>query len=171
MASPSNVVNDIFIAGLRNTHALEMEALQIMNRQVERVQNYPELEQALRQHIAETEQQRKRIEEAMKEVGVTPSSIKEAIFGLMGNVGAVAHVPAADEILKNMFANHAFENYEIAAYKSLIVMAEAAGFKNISGFQQSLREEEAMAQKMNQLVEPITRKYISLEQKEKMASH
>ncbi|WP_448203635.1 ferritin-like domain-containing protein [Azospirillum sp. sgz302134] len=164
-------MNDIFIAGLHNTHALEMEALQIMNRQVERLQSYPELEQALRQHIAETEQQRQRIEEAMNQVGVSPSTIKEAIFGLMGNVAAVAHSPAADEILKNMFANHAFENYEIAAYKSLIVMADAAGFKNTTGFQQSLREEEAMAQTMTRLIEPITRKYISLEQKEKMASH
>ncbi len=171
MASPTNAVNDIFIAGLHNTHALEMEALQIMNRQVERLQSYPELEQALRQHIAETEQQRQRIEEAMNQVGVSPSTIKEAIFGLMGNVAAVAHSPAADEILKNMFANHAFENYEIAAYKSLIVMADAAGFKNTTGFQQSLREEEAMAQTMTRLIEPITRKYISLEQKEKMASH
>lgn len=167
----SSVTRDILVAGLHNTHALEMEALQIMNRQVERLQNYPELEQALRVHIRETEEQRRRLEEAMDELQESPSTIKEAIFGLMGNVAAVAHAPAKDEILKNMFANHAFENYEIAAYKSLIVIAEAAGFRNVSGFQQSLREEEAMAQKMKDLVEPITRKYISLEQRETTASH
>jgi len=167
----SSPTRDILIAGLHNTHALEMEALQIMNRQVERLQNYPELEQALRSHIRETEEQRRRIEDAMNEMQTSPSAIKEAIFGLMGNVAAVAHAPAKDEILKNMFANHAFENYEIAAYKSLIVIAEAAGFRNVSGFQQSLREEEAMAQKMKDLVEPITRKYISLEQRETTASH
>lgn len=167
----SGATRDILVAGLHNTHALEMEALQIMNRQVERLQSYPELEQALRVHIRETEEQRRRLEEAMDELQESPSTIKEAIFGLMGNVAAVAHAAAKDEILKNMFANHAFENYEIAAYKSLIVIAEAAGFRNISGFQQSLREEEAMAQKMKDLVEPITRKYISLEQRETTASH
>ena len=166
----SDANRDIFIAGLRNTHALEMEALQVMNRQVERLQNYPELEQALRAHIRETEQQRQRIEEAMAEHQVSPSTIKEAIFGLMGNVTAVAHSPAKDEILKNLFSNHAFENYEIAAYKSLIVMAEAAGSRHISAFQQSLREEEAMAQKVRDMIEPLTRKYIALEQQEAMAS-
>jgi len=171
MTSGSDALRDILVAGFHNTHALEMEALQIMNRQVERLQQYPELEQVLRQHIAETEQQRQRLEEAMAEYGQTPSTIKEAIFGLMGNVAAVAHSPAKDEILKNMFANHAFENYEIAAYKSLIVMAEAAGFTKISGIQQSLREEEAMAVKMRDMVEPITRKYIGLEQKAEQASH
>lgn len=169
MASPE-AVRDIFIAGLHNTHALEMEALQVMNRQVERLQNYPELEQALRAHIRETEQQRQRIEDVMAEMQVSPSTIKEAIFGLMGNVAAVAHAPAKDEILKNLFSNHAFENYEIAAYKSLIVMAEAAGFRNVAGFQQSLREEEAMAQTVKDLIEPLTRKYITLEQHETMAS-
>lgn len=161
---------DIFIAGLHNTHALEMEALQIMNRQVERLQHYPELEQALRAHIRETEEQRRRIEEVMTEMQVSPSTIKEAIFGLMGNVAAIAHAPAKDEILKNMFANHAFENYEIAAYKSLIVIAEAAGYTKLTGFQQSLREEETMAQKVKDMIEPITRKYIGLEQRETSAA-
>ncbi len=47
-------------------------------------------------------------------------------MGLMGNMAALAHAPAQDEILKNTFANHAFENYEIAVYDSLIAIAEAA---------------------------------------------
>jgi len=164
MTSSSNAARDLFIVGLHNTHALEQEALQIMNRQVDRLQNYPELEQALRSHIQETEQQRQRLEEAMSQIGESPSTIKEAVMGLMGNIAAISHSVAGDEILKNMFANHAFENYEIAAYKSLITMAESAGFASVSGFQQSLREEEAMARKMGDLVEPITRKYIALAQ-------
>ena len=35
---------------------------------------------------------------------------------------------ADDEILKNTFANLAFENYEFASYESLISMARAGGF-------------------------------------------
>ncbi len=169
MAS-SSAPRDIFIVGLHNTHALETEALQIMNRQVDRVRNYPELVQALQMHIRETEQQRQRLEDAMAALQTSPSSIKEAVFGLMGNITAAAHAPAGDEILKNMFSNHAFENYEIAAYKSLIVMAEAAGFTAIAGFEQSLREEEAMARKIKDMVEPITRRYIAMEQGQTMAS-
>jgi ferritin-like metal-binding protein YciE len=169
MTSSSNAARDIFIVGLHNTHALEQEALQIMNRQVDRLQNYPELEQALRSHIQETEQQRQRLEEAMGQVGESPSTIKEAVMGIMGNIAALGHSVAGDEILKNMFANHAFENYEIAAYKSLLVMAESAGFTSTTGFQQSLREEEAMARKMGDLVEPITRKYLMLLQSDQKA--
>ena len=162
MAVGSDTARDLFIVGLRNTHGLEMQALQIMNRQVERLENYPEVEQGLRRHIQETEQQRQRLEEVMNQFGETPSAIKEAAMGFMGNVAAAVHAPADDEIIKNMLANHGFENYEIAAYKSLLIMAEAAGFNNVTGFQQSLREEQAMAQAVADLIEPVTRKYIQL---------
>ena len=162
MAVGSDTARDLFIVGLRNTHGLEMQALQIMNRQVERLENYPEVEQGLRRHIQETEGQRQRLEEVMNKLGETPSAIKEAAMGFMGNVAAAVHAPADDEIIKNMLANHGFENYEIAAYKSLLIMAEAAGFNNVTGFQQSLREEQAMAEAVANLIEPVTRKYIQL---------
>jgi ferritin-like metal-binding protein YciE len=162
--SGSETIQSIFVTALRNTHALETEALQIMNRQVERLERYPEMEQKLRQHIRETEDQQRRIEEALHSLGEDRSLLKEAVMGFMGNLAALAHTPAGDEILKNTFANHAFENYEIAAYKSLITITEAAGQSRfVTGFQQSLREEESMARFIYENVEAITRKYLTLE--------
>jgi ferritin-like metal-binding protein YciE len=64
----------------------------------------------------------------------------------MGNVASLAHAPAPDEILKNSFANLAFENYEIAAYTSLIALAEANGANQALGpLNQTLKEEQDMA--------------------------
>jgi len=59
---------------------------------------------------------------------------------------ALMHSAAQDEILKNTFANNAFENFEIAAYKSLLVLCRECG----ASFAReplllSLKEEEAMA--------------------------
>src|SRR3954465_15903055 len=102
MAVGSDAARDIFIVGLRNTHGLEMQALQIMNRQVERLENYPEVEQALRKHIQETEGQRQRIDELLNQLAESPSTNKEAAMGFMGNMAAIAHAPADDEIIKNM---------------------------------------------------------------------
>ena len=161
--SSSDTMREIYATALRNTHALEQEALQVMERQVERLQNYPEMEQMLRRHIDETYRQRERLEEALGVLGETPSVLKDAVMGLMGNLAAIAHSPAQDEILKNTFANHALENFEIAAYKSLITIAETAGQTGfITGFQQSLREEQTMAQQIHDSVETITRKYLML---------
>lgn len=154
----------VLIVGLHNTHALEQQALQIMHRQVERLRNYPELTQALSRHILETEHQRQRLEEVLDRLGERPSVLKEALFGFMGNVAALTHSAAQDEVIKNILANHAFENYEVAAYKSLLVMAETAGLSEDAGLRQSLHEELAMAQLMGEMVEPITRKYLTLAQ-------
>jgi ferritin-like metal-binding protein YciE len=154
---------DIYVTALKNTHALEMQALQIMERQVERLQRYPEMEEALRRHIEETHGQRARLEEALQAVGDSPSTIKEGILGFVGNMMALGHTPAQDEILKNTYANHAFENFEIAAYESLLTICEVAGQRgSVTGFQQSLREEEAMARKVRDLVGPTTRRYVAL---------
>ena len=98
----------------------------------------------------------------MSQLSESPSAIKEAVMGFVGNMAALAHAAASDEVIKNMLANHALENYEIAAYKSLLIMGEAAGFNNLSGFKQSLQEEETMARNVADLVEPVTRKYIEL---------
>jgi ferritin-like metal-binding protein YciE len=155
-------IQSIFITGVRNAHALEKEALQIMERQVERLENYPEMEAVLRKHIAETKQQEERIDAILDGLGTDRSVLKDLATQFMGNMAAIAHAPAGDEILKNTFANHAFENYEIAAYKSLIAMAEAAGHSRfIPSLQQTLREEENAARQINELIEPITRKYLA----------
>jgi len=153
---------DLYIRALKNTHALEQQALQIMERQVERLENYPEMEQALRRHIGETHGQRDRLEEILTGFDEQPNALKEGVLGFVGNMAALTHAAAGDEILKNTYANHAFENFEIAAYKSLLTIAEVAGETSTAGLQQSLREEQGFARFIHDNVEAITRKYAAL---------
>ena len=56
---------ELYVRALKNTHALETQALSIMERQVERLEQYPEMEQGLRRLIAETQGQRDRLEELL----------------------------------------------------------------------------------------------------------
>jgi ferritin-like metal-binding protein YciE len=74
----------------------------------------------LRQHLAETVQQLHRLEKCPAACGETASLIKDTLMSAFANITAIGHAAADDEILKNTFANKAFEHYEIAAYKSLI---------------------------------------------------
>ena len=76
---------------------------------------------------------------------------------------ALGHAPAQDEILKNTYANHAFENFEIAAYESLLAIGDAAGQQgHRTAFQQSLEEEQTMAETVRSLIRPTTERYLSL---------
>ena len=160
----SETVRNILITGLQNAHALEKEAIQLMNRQLERFEHYPEMSDLLRRHVRETEGQIRRLDEMLHVFGEDRSLLKDMATQVMANMAAAGHMPMADEVLKNTFANHAFENFEIASYKSLIVMAEAAGHAEfVPALRETLQEEQRMAQAIHDQIEPITHKYLMRE--------
>jgi ferritin-like metal-binding protein YciE len=67
-------------------------------------------------------------------------------------------------VIKNTFANYAFEHYEIAAYRSLLTMAGAVGDANGPDLlQESLDEEIRMARWIEEHIDEITRTYMRLE--------
>lgn len=153
----------LFVTGLRNAHSLETEAEQIIQRQLDRLINYRQMAERLRGHLEETRRQKERLEHLLGRYGAGPSSIKETATTLMGNVAALAHSIAPDEVLKNTFANQAFEAFEIAAYRSLIAMAETYGQREALGLlRQSLAEEERMAAWLDDNVADITREFMTL---------
>jgi len=155
--------NDIFVTGLRNAHAMEHQALSIMKPQVSRIENYPEVAQRLQQHIAETEMQIERLERVLDGLGENRSALKDAALSLGGSMAVIGHTVAPDEIVKNSFANFAFENYEIAAYKSLLALANQSGNTSAADLlAQNLDEEVAMADWLDQNIEAVTLQYAAL---------
>jgi ferritin-like metal-binding protein YciE len=152
---------EIYLAGLRNQHAVEQQAISLLSRQVERLENYPEMEARMRQHIQESEVQARRLEELLGSHGTSHSAIKDAVTSIGGNLAALAHTVAPDEVLKNTFANFAFEHFEIAAYKSLLIMAELVGQTAAASLlTQSLNEEVQMARWIDEHLTDTTRKYV-----------
>lgn len=159
----NDVLRELFTVGLRNAHAVEKQALSIMEPQVARIENYPEVAERLRAHIEETNGQIARIDELLEGLGTSASALKDIGLSMSGGMAAIAHSVAGDEIVKNSFANYAFEHFEIASYKSLLTMAEDGGFSQATAaLTQSLREEEAMAQWIDDALPTITRRYAQL---------
>ncbi|HEY0033818.1 MAG TPA: ferritin-like domain-containing protein [Devosia sp.] len=155
--------DEIFVTGLRNAHAMEHQALSIMKPQVARIEQYPEVAHRLQQHITETEAQIQRLEQLLDGFGENKSILKDAALSLSGTMAAIAHTAAPDEIVKNSFANYAFEHFEIAAYKSLLALSGQSGNSNATSLlTQNLNEELSMAQWLDQNIQPITLKYASL---------
>jgi ferritin-like metal-binding protein YciE len=157
---------DIFIVGLRDAHAMETQAQELMERQSARLTDYPEVRARVQAHLRETEGQLNRIEQCLSSFGESPSTIKDTTQSLMGTLMAVGHSMAGDEILKDTFANDAFEHYEIAAYKSLLTLCGPAGADNARGLlEQSLKEEEAMAAWLDENIGKVTLEYLSKEER------
>ena len=161
---------DLYVTGLKNAHAMENQALSIMRPQVNRIEHYPEVADRLNQHIRETEGQIQRLDELLELAGSDRSALKDTMLSLGGTMAALGHTVAPDEIVKNSFANYAFENYEIAAYTSLRTLAELAGVNQAADLLgRSLDEEVAMAEWVEVQIVPLTQKFAALSASEEAA--
>jgi ferritin-like metal-binding protein YciE len=162
MSDTVTEAREIYITGLRNQHAVEHQAIELLERQVGRLENYPDMAGRIRAHIEESRAQAARIERLLSGLDASASGMKDAMLGIAGNMAAMMHAPANDEVVKNTFANFAFEHFEIAAYKSLLTLAEmAAEGAAIAPLRESLREEEAMARWIDEHIAPTTRLFVS----------
>jgi ferritin-like metal-binding protein YciE len=172
MQESSETVRSLFVTGLRDAHALENQALALINRQLDRLESYPDLAARLRQHKAETDHQIERHEQILSSLAESHSAIKDTALSISGALAALAHTIAGDEILKNSFASFAFENFEAASYTGLITMAEVGAFSSaLPPLRQTLQEELSMAEWLQGNLPSVTRRFIELKSAGLQASH
>jgi ferritin-like metal-binding protein YciE len=154
---------DLMVVGLRNAHGLEQQAIEMLERNVERLEHYPELKKRMAQHLTETRRQQDRIEKALKKLDESTSTVKDTVMGMVQNVQAMVHSMANDEVLKNSFTGYAFEHFEIAAYTALGVMARAAGEEDVAKLADEICEEErAMADWLEEHLPDVVEEHIRL---------
>lgn len=155
-------VRELFVVGLRNAHVMEVHARELLERQSERMDQYPALQARIKQHLQETYDQLDRIEICLSACGETTSTLDDMAQPFMADNQASMRSLTDDEVLKNTFANNGFENFEIAAYKSLLAMCRSAQENGARPhLEASLKEEEEMARWLNQHVEDITNDYLA----------
>jgi Uncharacterized protein conserved in bacteria len=159
----TDAAHEVFIDGLRNAHAMEKQALSIMQPQLNRLEHYPQVSALLERHIRETEGQIQRLDQIFENLDESSSGLKDTMLSLSGSMAALTHSMASDEILKNSLANFAFENFEIAAYTALITAAEQANLSHaVPLLKQNLDEEVAMASQIHDGLPEVVRQYIVL---------
>jgi ferritin-like metal-binding protein YciE len=137
---------ELLITALRNAHGLEQQAIEMLERNVERLEHYDQLRSRLARHLEESREQQAMVAQALSQLGASPSTIKDTVMGFTQNVQAMMHAAADDEVLKNSMTGYAFEHFEIASYTALAVMADAAGEPQIATLaRQICRQEQDMA--------------------------
>jgi ferritin-like metal-binding protein YciE len=150
-----------FVLELRNAHAMERQSLELMKWQAVRLADYPEIEQQIRTHMAETEEQLRRLEHCLQSLNERPSILKDTALSLLGNLTATSNAMGEDEILKTMFGNYAFEHYELAAYKAVVRIAQALGLDEAGSLLAASRgEEQRMAAWIDSRIENVTAAYL-----------
>jgi hypothetical protein len=111
----------------------------------------------MQHHLGETERQLERIEDCLDALGEDAAAAQSS--SAPSPVGST--VPCGNGELHEAFADFALENYEIAAYRSLLTLCEMAVQRSIVPLlQESLKEEEAMARWVKDNISRLTRDYV-----------
>ena len=154
-------IRDTLTAWLRDAHAMENQAISILEGQEGRLEHYPELRAKISQHLQQTRRQAELLEGCLERLGEDRSVFKAGMGKLMGNVQAMSGLFVSDEVVKGAIASYTFEHFEIASYKSLIAAAEEAGEPEVRGLcEQILHEEEGMARWLGEHLPEVTRAYL-----------
>ncbi|HEY0569126.1 MAG TPA: DUF892 family protein [Xanthobacteraceae bacterium] len=163
---------DFLIVGLRNIHGAVTQGRTMVKAQLNRLENYPQLEAKLQSHLAEKDLQLARVEKILQDLGESPSTFKDTSMAMMGAIGSASHAMAGDEIIKNSFATYGLANFEAAAYETLILFAEVAEqFDALAPLQQSLSEERAMASFIAENLRGTGLRFLELRTEGRQASH
>ncbi|MGE7136634.1 ferritin-like domain-containing protein [Luteibacter sp. NPDC031894] len=131
---------------LRDAHAMEQQAEQMLRAQASRIEHYPVVKQRIEQHLEETLGQQALLKGCIERLGGSTSAMKDMMGKMMAFGQAAGGMANSDEIVKGAISSYVFENLEIATYTALIAAAETVGDAETKRVcEQILPQEQAMA--------------------------
>lgn len=152
---------DHLIDWLRDAHAMEQQAEQMLSAQKSRLENYPKLRTRIEKHIEETQGQKAILEQTLSRLDAEPSTLKDMGGKLMAFGQAVGGMAVSDEVIKGAMAGYVFENVEIAAYTVLIAAAKSVGdVETQRACEQILPQEIAMAEWLKEHLPELTQAFL-----------
>lgn len=160
MTSPS----ELFLHELGDIYDEENRLLQILPALASEVDNQ-QVKQALQQHLQETQQQVKNIEQVFQMLGQQPKRMTcSAIQGLKQEHDTFMKQENPSPQITTMFdlgAAAKTEHYEIASYEGLIEQCQLMGQQDCAQLlRQNLQQEQAMAQRISQLSKQLGQQMI-----------
>ncbi len=85
---------------MRDAHAMEEQAEQMLSGMSSRIENYPDLATRIQQHLEETRSQRQRLEACMQRRGVSTSTMKDMTARFTALMQGVGGAMSGDEVIK-----------------------------------------------------------------------
>lgn len=131
---------------LRDAHAMEKQAEQMLRAQSGRLEHYPELKARIDRHLEETLEQQRLVDSCIHRLGGHTSAIKDMAARLVAFGQGLSGMFVSDEVVKGSMAGYVFEHMEIAAYTSLRAAAQHCGdTETVRVCDVILPQEQAMA--------------------------
>ncbi len=149
-------MDDLFVHTLQDIYYAENQITKALPKMISLATD-PQLKSGFEQHLRETENQIKRLEQVFQMHGQKPKQVDcPAIDGIIKESNQIAGDIADKEVLDAalLASAQAVEHYEITRYGTLIAWAKQLGRNDCASvLQQNLDEEKATDVKLTQMAE------------------
>jgi ferritin-like metal-binding protein YciE len=157
----SDEMNRHLDSWLRDAHAMEEQAEQMLQAMAGRIENYPELAAGIERHLAETRSQRDRLRTCLDRRGVSSSGMKDLAGKFTAMMQGLSGTVMPDEVVKGVLASYTFEHFELGSYRLLIAGARAVGDQETARVCEEIaQEEEAMANMLSNQMPQIVSTFL-----------
>ena len=156
---------DRLMQWLRDAHAMEEQAVTMLEALAGRIEHYPDLRGKIEEHLAVTREQSRRLESCIASRGGDTSTIKDLAAKVTAMGQGLSGMFAADEIVKGAMALYTFEHMEIASYRVLVAAAEQVGDTATAAVLQAILDEEIEAANwVGEILPDIAARYLTREE-------
>lgn len=163
MADVQQISRELLANEARNLHAIQKNAKAMMQKVIDRLDDYPDAKQRLIAHLSDKDNEMLRLEHILADLGQDASSFKDSAMSMMGGLTGAMTGTWVDDILKSSMATYGLASYEICAYESMILLADRAGQPQaIPLLKTCLSEEKAMAEWLHSHLAPTLDRYLKL---------
>jgi ferritin-like metal-binding protein YciE len=137
---------DQLVAWLDDAYAMESGLIGILQNHAAHFSDVPQASRRIEKHITETRQHAARLEQCLQLLGTQPSMVKSTLSSVIGSIEGATTAVFRDQLVKDVLADYAAEQFEIGCYTALVSAATRLGHPDVAELcQQNLREDKAMA--------------------------
>ncbi|HEV7254425.1 MAG TPA: ferritin-like domain-containing protein [Mesorhizobium sp.] len=148
--------DDLFVHTLQDIYYAEQQITKALPKMIS-MATAPELKSGFQQHLTETENQIKRLEQVFEMHGAKAKAVQcPAIDGIIKEANEIASEISDKRVLDAALiaAAQAVEHYEITRYGTLVAWAKELGRQDCASvLQQNLAEEESTDKKLTRMAE------------------
>jgi ferritin-like metal-binding protein YciE len=156
LTKPIKSLDDLFVHTLGDIYYAEQQIVKSLPKLIEKVHD-SQLKQAFENHLAETRNQVKRVEQVFMMHEAEVKAVKcPAIDGILDEATEILGDAKDPEVLDAaaLAAAQAVEHYEITRYGTLIAWARQLGRNDCASvLEQNLKEEKAADKKLTEIAE------------------
>jgi len=145
---PRTDLEDQLVKYLTDVHAIEEQALAQLRTAPDLARD-PQIAAAFREHLVETEDQKRRVEARLEAHGAKPSKLKDTTMAVGGKGFVLFARSQPDTTGKLVAHSYSYEALERASYELLARVAERAGDRETATTARAIAEQEqAMADRL-----------------------